>query len=66
MLAWVTHDVHGSFGTTPPSPSNNFAFMLILLTLVYVNFRESTRLRGVLLVVFASANLFWDASFIWS
>jgi len=60
--AWVTHDVHGSFDDTGFA-INNFAFMLILLTLVYLNFRKSTTLRGVLLVVFASANLFWDALF---
>ncbi|MGO9099243.1 MAG: HXXEE domain-containing protein, partial [Mycobacterium sp.] len=60
--AWVTHDVHGSFDDTAFAV-NNIAFMLILLTLVYVNYRESTPLRGVLLMVFASANLFWDALF---
>ena len=60
--AWVTHDVHESFDDTAFAV-NNFAFMLILLTLVYVNFRKSSALRGVLLVVFASANLFWDALF---
>ena len=60
--AWVTNDVQGSFNNTGFA-ANNFAFMLILLTLVYVNFRTSTPLRGVLLVVFASANLFWDALF---
>ena len=60
--AWVTHDVHGSFDDTAFA-ANNFAFMLILLTLVYVNFRTSTTLRGILLVGFASANLFWDALF---
>ena len=60
--AWVTHDVHGSFNDTAFAV-NNFAFMLILLTLVYVNYRKSTPLAGVLLVVFASANLFWDALF---
>jgi Protein of unknown function with HXXEE motif len=60
--AWVTHDVHGRFNDTDFA-INNFAFMLILLTLVYVNIRKSTPLRGVLLVVFASANLFWDALF---
>ena len=60
--AWVTNDVHGSFNDTGFA-INNFAFMLILLTLVYVNFRKSTPLRGILLVVFASANLFWDALF---
>ena len=37
--------------------------MLILLTLVFVNYRKSTPLRSVLLVIFASANLFWDALF---
>jgi hypothetical protein len=60
--AWVTRDVHGSFDDAGFA-INNFAFMVILLTLVYVNFRKSTPLRGVLLVVFASANLFWDALF---
>ena len=60
--AWVTHDVHGSFDDAAFA-ANNVAFMVILLTLVYVNFRKSTPLRGVLLVVFASANLFWDALF---
>jgi hypothetical protein len=60
--AWVTHDVHGSFDDTAFAV-NNFAFMLILLTLVYVNYGKSTPLRGILLVVFASANLFWDALF---
>jgi hypothetical protein len=59
---WVTNDVHGSFNNTGFA-INNFVFMLILLTLVYVNFRKSTPLRGILLVVFASANLFWDALF---
>jgi Protein of unknown function with HXXEE motif len=60
--AWVTHDVHGSFDDTAFA-ANNVAFMLILLTLVYVNYRKTTPLRGILLVVFASANLFWDALF---
>jgi hypothetical protein len=60
--AWVTRDVHGSFDDAGFA-INNFAFMVILLTLVYVTFRKSTPLRGVLLVVFASANLFWDALF---
>jgi len=60
--AWVTHDVHGSFNDAAFAV-NNFAFMLILLTLVYANYRKSTPLRGVLLAVFASANLFWDALF---
>ncbi|MGA8328262.1 MAG: HXXEE domain-containing protein, partial [Mycobacterium sp.] len=60
--AWVTHDVHGSFDDTAFA-ANNVVFMLILLTLVYLNYRQSTPLRGVLLVVFASANLFWDALF---
>jgi hypothetical protein len=60
--AWVTHDVHGSFDDTGFAV-NNVAFMLILLTLVYVNHRKSTPLRGLLLVIFASANLFWDALF---
>jgi hypothetical protein len=60
--AWVTQDVHGSFDDTAFAV-NNVAFMLVLLTLVYVNYRKSTALRGVLLMVFASANLFWDALF---
>lgn len=60
--AWVTHDVHGSFDDAAFAV-NNFAFMLILLTLVYVNYRKSTPVRGILLVVFASANLFWDGLF---
>lgn len=60
--AWVTHDVHGSFDDTDFAV-NNFALMLILLTLVYVNFRDSTPLRAVLLAVFASANVFWDSLF---
>jgi len=60
--AWVTDDVHGNFDDTAFAV-NNFAFMLILLTLVYVNYRKSTPLRGILLVIFASANLFWDALF---
>jgi hypothetical protein len=60
--AWVTHDVHGSFNDAAFAV-NNFAFMLILLTLVYANYRKSTPLRGVLLAVFASANLFWDSLF---
>jgi hypothetical protein len=60
--AWVTHDVHGRFDDTAFAV-NNAAFMLILLTLVYVNYRKNTLVRGVLLVVFASANLFWDALF---
>ena len=60
--AWVTHDVHGSFNDAAFA-LNNVAFMLILLTLVYLNYRKSTLLRGILLVVFASANLFWDALF---
>jgi Protein of unknown function with HXXEE motif len=42
---------------------SNFAFMIILLTLVHANFRKSTPLRGVLLAAFASANLFWDTLF---
>jgi hypothetical protein len=60
--AWVTRDVHGSFDDTDFA-INNFALMLILLTLVYVNFRKTTPLRSVLLIVFASANLFWDGLF---
>ena len=60
--AWVTHDVHGRFDNAAFA-ANNVAFMLILLTLVYVNYRRTTPLRGFLLVVFASGNLFWDALF---
>jgi hypothetical protein len=60
--AWVTNDVQGSFNNTGFA-INNFVFMLVLLMLVYVNFRKSTPLRGILLVVFASGNLFWDALF---
>jgi hypothetical protein len=60
--AWVTRDVHGSFDDTDFA-INNFALMLILLTLVYVNFHKTTPLRSVLLIVFASANLFWDGLF---
>ena len=60
--AWVTHDVHRRFDDTAFAV-NNVAFMVTLLTLVYLNYRKSTPLRGVLLVVFASGNLFWDALF---
>lgn len=60
--AWVTHDVHGRFDNAAFA-ANNVAFMLILLTLVSVNYCRITPLRGILLVVFASGNLFWDALF---
>lgn len=59
---WVTRDVHGRFDDTAFA-ANNFAFMAILATLVYVNFHHRTLVRNVLLVGFASANLFWDALF---
>ncbi len=59
---WVTHDVHGRFDDTAFA-LNNLAFMAILVTLVYANFRKRTLARTVALAVFASANLFWDALF---
>lgn len=59
---WVTRDVHGRFDDTAFA-LNNLAFMAILVTLVYANFRRQSPARAVLLVAFASANLFWDALF---
>ena len=59
---WVTHDVHGRFDDIAFA-LNNFMFMAILVALVYVNFRNRTFARSFALVVFASANLFWDALF---
>jgi hypothetical protein len=60
--AWVTHDVHGRFDNVAFA-YNNLAFMAILVTLVSVNYQRRTQVRSVALVVFASANLFWDALF---
>ncbi|BBY32867.1 hypothetical protein BST33_05115 [Mycolicibacter minnesotensis] len=60
--AWVTHDVHGRFDNVAFA-FNNLAFMAILVTLVSVNYRRRALVRSVALVVFASANLFWDALF---
>lgn len=59
---WVNRDVHGRFDDAAFA-INNVAFMAILLTLVYANFRKSALLRSLSLVTFASANLFWDALF---
>lgn len=59
---WVTRDVHGRFDDMA-FVINNFAFMAILVTLVYANFEKRTLTRSLLLVAFASANLFWDALF---
>lgn len=60
--AWVTHDVHGRFDNDAFA-ANNLAFMAILVTLVYTNYRKRTFVRSVALAAFASANLFWDALF---
>ncbi|MFL0179626.1 HXXEE domain-containing protein [Mycobacterium sp. SMC-15] len=60
--AWVTHDVHGRFDNAAFA-ANNVAFMAILVTLVYANYRRQTLPRSAALVAFASANLFWDALF---
>ena len=60
--AWVTYDVHGRFDNVSFA-ANNLAFMAILLTLVYANYRKQTLARSAALVAFASANLFWDALF---
>lgn len=60
--AWVTQDVHGRFDDAAFA-ANNVAFMAILVTLVYANYRKQTQARSAALVAFASANLFWDALF---
>ncbi len=59
---WVTHDVHRHFSYLL-FDLNNLAFMIILLTLVTINYRNPTPLKTTSLVVAASANLFWDALF---
>jgi hypothetical protein len=60
--AWVTDDVHGKFNYFA-FDLNNVMFMLVLLTLVTLNFRKTSTRTAFALTVFASANLFWDALF---
>lgn len=60
--AWVTDDVHGKFNYVG-FDLNNVMFMIILTTLVTINYRKPTKLKTTALVAFASANLFWDALF---
>ncbi len=60
--SWVNNDVRGTFDNLAFA-LNNIAFMAILITLVTLNFRISARLPRIALVVFASANLFWDGLF---
>ena len=60
--AWVTDDVHGKFNYFA-FDANNIMFMLVLLTLVTLNFRKTSTRKAFALTVFASANLFWDALF---
>lgn len=60
--AWVTNVVGGTFSYLG-FDLNNLAFMVVLLVLVAINSRHPTRLRTFALVVFASANLFWDFLF---
>lgn len=59
---WVNDDVHGTFDNLAFA-LNNVAFMVILVTLVTLNFRFSAAPLRIALVVFASGNLFWDALF---
>lgn len=59
---WVDHSVHGTFSYTG-FVLNNVAFMTILLIVVRLNWRRSSPARATALVVWVSANLFWDALF---
>jgi hypothetical protein len=56
---WVVHSLHGSFSLTA-FVLNNAAFMAILLALVTANARRTTSARATALLVWTSANLFWD------
>ncbi|POH58181.1 HXXEE domain-containing protein [Arthrobacter glacialis] len=60
--AWVSEDVHGKFNYFG-FDTNNIMFMIVLLTLVTLNFRKASTRTAIALTVFASANLFWDALF---
>lgn len=59
---WVTHSVGGSFSSLA-FVLNNIAFMIIVLTLVTVYTRRPTARKAFVLLVWTSANLFWDALF---
>lgn len=59
---WVANVVGGTFSYLG-FDLNNLAFMVVLLVLVTINSRHPTQRRTFALVVFASANLFWDFLF---
>ena len=63
--AWVTHDVHGSFNDAAFA-LNNVAFMLILLTLVYLNYRKSSPFAAFSLWSSPAQTCSGTPSFIWS
>jgi hypothetical protein len=62
FAAWVTNVVGGSMDELAFA-LNNAAFMAILLALTAWATRTTSRLAVFLLVVWASANLFWDFLF---
>jgi hypothetical protein len=59
---WVDQVVHGRFSYLG-FDLNNLVFLVVLCTLVTLNWRRTTPRRAFALTVFASANLFWDALF---
>lgn len=59
---WVTHSVGGSFSYLG-FVVNNVLFMTLLLIMVSLNWRRTTPARTMALLVWTSANLFWDGLF---
>jgi hypothetical protein len=59
---WVTQVVGGSFNNVAFA-LNNLAFMAILLVLTTWTSRSTSRFPVFLLIVWASANVFWDGLF---
>jgi hypothetical protein len=59
---WVTQVVGGSFNNIAFA-LNNAAFMMILLMLTAWTTRSTSRIARLLLITWASANVFWDGLF---
>lgn len=57
---YVARTLHGSEMSPPQFLINNAAFMAILLVLSVWACRSTSRLSAVLLMAWASGNLFWD------
>lgn len=59
---WVTHTVGGRFSDSG-FVINNLVFMIIVLTVVSLYAHRPTPRRATVVLVWTSANLFWDALF---